>query len=80
MIWSRLVVVTPLACLADAASEGKINIVKVLIEYKAGIDAKDGISRTPLHLAAFKGSEPCQTTLMSSPCLCHVLLSNVLFC
>ena len=39
-----------------------MDVIKVLMEYKANIEARDQMSRTPLLIAAFKGCGPALAT------------------
>lgn len=49
-----------------AAKWGKNNMVKILLESGAVIDAKTRDGLTPLHCAARSGHEQCVSTLLES--------------
>lgn len=49
-----------------AAQENKFDVVKYLIEAGAILDAKSGIGRTPLHLAALRGNNEALQALVDA--------------
>jgi hypothetical protein len=52
MFWPRS---ERMPCCADAASNGNVDVIRVLTQYKADMEARDQMQRTPLLIAAFKG-------------------------
>ncbi|WP_345236261.1 ankyrin repeat domain-containing protein [Hymenobacter saemangeumensis] len=56
----------PTTCLITAASNNNIELVKVLLKYKAQVNQPDGFKATALMAAAGKGSKAMVELLLSS--------------
>lgn len=53
---SKIVMITS-SPLHQAARNGHIDIVKLLVDHGADVDVTDGSNKTPLHVATFRGHE-----------------------